>query len=221
MAKNIYIIDYGMGNIRSVFKAFEFVNREKGFNFNIKVAQNPKEIKDPTLLVIPGVGAFKDAVKNLKRKGLWEKIVKEKEKGHFIFGICLGFHLLFERSYEFGLEKGFGFIKGRIVKFKLPKAYKIPHMGWNQILKLDKNIKAQVFNIYKNIDSGEYVYFVHSYYPKNVEHKAILTLTDYYITFVSSVQKDNVFGTQFHPEKSQKVGLKILENVLRGILYVF
>ncbi|HID03916.1 MAG TPA: imidazole glycerol phosphate synthase subunit HisH, partial [Desulfobacterales bacterium] len=79
----------------------------------------------------------------------------------------MGFHLLFERSYEFGLEKGFGFIKGRIVKFKLPKAYKIPHMGWNQILKLDKNIKAQPFGIYKNIYSGEYVYVVHSYYPKN------------------------------------------------------
>ncbi len=218
---NIYILDYGMGNIRSVSKAFEYVNNQENLKFKILVVNSPKEIIKPSLIVIPGVGAFKDAVKNLKKLNLWEKIIEEKEKGTFIFGICLGYHLLFEKSYEFGQEKGFGFIKGKIVKFRLPKAYKVPHMGWNQIYKNEKNIEEKAINIYKDIPSGEYVYFVHSYYPKDVEENAILTLTDYHISFVSSVFKSNVFGTQFHPEKSQKVGLKILENILRGLLNVF
>ncbi len=199
----IAVIDYGMGNLRSVSKALEFVGAE------VVVTDSPKKLKEAAGLVLPGVGAFRDAVRNLKKKGLWEAIVEEVEKGKPFLGICLGLQLLFEKSYEFGETEGFGFIKGKVVRFELPKEFKIPHMGWNQV-----HVKKES-ELFKDIRDGEYFYFVHSYYVKPQEESVKLTETDYGICFTSAVEKDNIFATQFHPEKSQRAGLKLLENFCR------
>jgi len=199
----IAVVDYGMGNLRSVSKALEHVGAK------VKVSDRAQDLKEASGIVLPGVGAFKDAVRNLKGKGLWEAIVKEVERGKPLLGICLGLQLLFEKSYEFGKNEGFGFIKGEVVKFELPKEYKIPHMGWNQVYRRKES------SLLKGIKEGDFFYFVHSYYVKPEERETILTETDYGIYFTSSVEKDNVFGVQFHPEKSQRVGLKLLENFLR------
>ena len=196
----IAVVDYGMGNLRSVSKAIEHVGAV------VKVSDNPKDLEDASGIVLPGVGAFKDAVLNLKNKGLWEAILKEVEKGKPFLGICLGLQLLFERSYEFGETEGLGLIKGKVVKFKLPPEFKIPHMGWNQVWKRKESL------LLKGIESGSFFYFVHSYYVNCEEENAKLTETDYCIYFTSSVEKENIFATQLHPEKSQKLGLKLLEN---------
>lgn len=199
----IAVVDYGMGNLRSVSKALEHVGAK------VKVSDRAQDLKEASGIVLPGVGAFKDAVRNLKVKGLWEAIVKEVERGKPLLGICLGLQLLFEKSYEFGENEGFGFIKGEVVKFELPKEYKIPHMGWNQVYRRKES------SLLKGIKEGDFFYFVHSYYVKPKERETTLTETDYGIYFTSSVEKENVFGVQFHPEKSQRVGLKLLENFLR------
>ncbi|TCK05319.1 imidazole glycerol phosphate synthase subunit HisH [Phorcysia thermohydrogeniphila] len=196
----IVVIDYGMGNLRSVSKALEFVGAE------VVVTDDPKKLKRASGLVLPGVGAFRDAVRNLKERGLWEGIVEEVEKGKPLLGICLGLQLLFEKSYEFGETEGFGFIEGEVVRFELPKEFKIPHMGWNQVY-----VKKES-ELLKGIREGEFFYFVHSYYVKPRSESVKLTETDYGIYFTSAVEKDNIFATQFHPEKSQKAGLKLLKN---------
>ena len=196
----IAVVDYGMGNLRSVSKAIEHVGA------NVKVTRNPQDLKDAKGIVLPGVGAFKDAVRNLKEFGLWEAIIREVEKGKPFLGICLGLQLLFEKSYEFGETEGFGFIEGEVVRFELPKDFKIPHMGWNQVYKKKDS------ELLKNIKEGEFFYFVHSYYVKPKNKNVVLTETDYGIYFTSSIEKENIFATQFHPEKSQKAGQKLLKN---------
>ncbi|SNR79335.1 imidazole glycerol phosphate synthase subunit HisH [Desulfurobacterium atlanticum] len=198
----IAVIDYGMGNLRSVSKAIEHVGG------SVVVTDNLLKIKDAKGVVLPGVGAFKDAVRNLKDRGLWEVIIEEVKEGKPFLGICLGLHLLFEVGYEFGRTEGLGIVKGEVVRFELPSEYKIPHMGWNRI-KIQK--KSEFL---KDVRDGEFFYFVHSYYVKPKEKDVVLTLTDYGIDFVSSIEKDNIIATQFHPEKSQKAGLKLLKNFI-------
>jgi glutamine amidotransferase len=160
-------------------------------------------------VVLPGVGAFRDCITNLKKFNLIEPIKEFIKSGKYFLGICLGMHLLFEKSYEFGEYKGLGIIEGEVKKFENLPNLSIPHMGWN-IINIRK--KTPLLNRLKN---GDFFYFAHSFYviPKNLEN--IMTTTDYGIDFTSSINKDNVFGVQFHPEKSQKKGLIILENFLR------
>ena len=199
----IAVVDYGMGNLRSVSKAIEHVGAP------VKVTRNLQDLKDAKGIVLPGVGAFKDAVRNLKEFGLWEAIVREVEKGKPFLGICLGLQLLFEKSYEFGETEGFGFIEGEVVKFDLPADFKIPHMGWNQVYKKKES------ELLRGVKEGEFFYFVHSYYVKPKNESVVLTETDYGIYFTSAVEKENIFATQFHPEKSQRAGQKLLENFVK------
>ena len=201
----IAVVDYGMGNLRSVSKALEHVGAD------VIVTSEAEKLKDARAIVLPGVGAFKDAVRNLKRKGLWDVLVNEVKKGKPFLGICLGLQLIFEKSYEFGEEEGLGFIKGEVVRFELPQDYKIPHMGWNQISKKKKSA------LMDGIKEGEFFYFVHSYYVCPKEESVKLTETNYGITFTSAIEKENVFATQFHPEKSQRAGLKLLRNFLKFV----
>lgn len=201
----IAIVDYDMGNLRSVQKAFGKVGAEA------VVTRDPKVITDASHVVLPGVGAFKDCMKNLEDYGLVEPILKSIKSGKPFLGICLGLQLLFEESTEFGLHKGLGVIKGRVVRFAPGIAFgdeglKVPHMGWNGI-----NIRKGS-RLLKDTAEGTYFYFVHSYYAVPDDYDSVLTTTEYGVEFTSSIEKDNVMACQFHPEKSQKAGLRLLKN---------
>lgn len=199
----IAIIDYGMGNIRSVSKAFETTGAE------VAVIQNPDEIKKTKAIVLPGVGAFKDCMKNLSELGLINVIKEEILSGKPYFGICLGLQILFTESEEFGLCKGLNILKGKVVRFSLPENYKIPHMGWNNVKFKKKN------KVFEEIPDNSYFYFVHSYYVMPEVSEAIAGVTDYGIEFTSMIIHENIFATQFHPEKSQKIGLKLIKNFIQ------
>jgi glutamine amidotransferase len=201
----IAIIDYDMGNLRSVEKAFERVGAEA------IVTRSPEAIKAVSHVVLPGVGAFSECMKKLEGYGLVEPVIRSIESGKPFLGICLGLQLLFEESTEFGLHKGLGIIKGRSVRFPLPGAekgteLKVPHMGWNSV-KIEK--PSPLLN---DVPEGSFFYFVHSYYAVPEDPAVTLTTTNYGVDFVSSIAKDNIFGCQFHPEKSHKVGLRVLKN---------
>lgn len=205
----IAIVDYGMGNIRSVEKGFIKVGAD------VKITSDSKVIADADGIVLPGVGAFKDCMKNLERLNLIDLIVKEIQKGKPYLGICLGLQILFSESEEFGICKGMNIFSGKVLKFKFDKNQqsaissqqflKIPHMGWNTAKLLRKP------PIFDGISDNTYFYFVHSYYVVPDEEGIIASKTDYGTEFVSMVWKDNIFATQFHPEKSQESGLKILK----------
>lgn len=196
----IAIIDYGMGNLRSVQKGFERMGREA------VVTRDPRTILDASKVVLPGVGAFPDCMRNLDELGLIEPVKKSIASGKPFLGICLGLQLLFTESEEFGLSKGLDIIKGRVVRFRMQDAgYKIPHMGWNTV-----RIKRQPPAL-ADVPDNSHFYFVHSFYVVPEDTGVIATTTDYGIEFVSSVWKDNVFACQFHPEKSQALGLSILK----------
>ena len=205
MNSKIVIIDYGMGNLRNVQKGFEWIG------FETRVTRNKKEIERASAIVLPGVGAFKDCMENLEKFGLIEPLLRSIEKGKPYLGICLGLQILFSESEEFGFQKGLGLIRGKVVKFKPDQEHKVPHMGWNAI---EKKMEIPVL---QGIESGDFFYFVHSYYVIPEEPQWISTLTDYGIPFVSGIWKENLFATQFHPEKSQQKGLRILENFARSI----
>jgi glutamine amidotransferase len=194
----IAIIDYGMGNLRSVEKALEKVGAQ------VTVTRDADEITAADKLVLPGVGAFGDAMKNLQKRGLVDVIRREVDAGKPFLGICLGLDLVFEESDEHGLHAGFGFLPGRVEL--LPTKMKIPHIGWNQI-----NIRKES-KLLAGIPDGSYFYFVHSYAVVPREESDILCTTDYGCEFVSAVERDNITAVQFHPEKSSSLGLKILEN---------
>lgn len=196
----IAIIDYDMGNLRSVAKAFEKVGAEA------TPTRDASVIANATHVVLPGVGAFKDCMRNLEEYGLVEPIMKAVASGKPFLGICLGLQLLFDESEEFGPHRGLGVIKGRVVRFPNERELKVPHMGWNEAK------KKKTSRLLEGIGDGSYFYFVHSYYAVPDDPSVTLTSTDYGIEFTSSVEKDNVMACQFHPEKSQKTGLKVLKN---------
>lgn len=194
----IGIIDYGMGNLRSVEKALEVVG------YKAFISDKIEELKEAKALIIPGVGAFYDAMKNLKEKGLEDWLQKEIEKGKPILGICLGMQILFSYGHEVEKTRGLGIMEGDIVR--LPEGNKIPHMGWNQ-LKISGESE-----LLKGIEKDSYVYFVHSYYARTQEDWVVKATTDYGMDVPAVVEKGNIFGLQFHPEKSGEVGLQMLKN---------
>ncbi len=194
----IAIIDYGMGNLRSVEKGLEKVGVQ------VKVTSEPEIISKARGIVLPGVGAFAKCLNNLKKRGLISLLKNLIFSNKPFLGICLGFQLLFEESEENGLTKGLGIIKGKVVR--LPSFVKVPHMGWNQI-KVIKKIP-----IFTDIPNSSFFYFAHSYYGKTQSDKVVAAKTQYGIEFPSSVCQDNLIGVQFHPEKSSYFGLKLLEN---------
>jgi len=196
----IAIIDYDMGNVRSVSKAFERVGSQA------VVTRDAKAIAGASHIVLPGVGAFKDCMRNLEEYGLIGPIMKSIEGGKPFLGICLGLQLLFEESDEFGVHKGLGVIKGRVERFKDSPGLKVPHMGWNEVN------KAKESPLLEGIRDGEYFYFVHSYYAVPSDRSVDLTTTGYGTDFTSSIEAGNVMACQFHPEKSQKAGLRVLKN---------
>jgi len=205
MNPKIVIIDYGMGNLRNVQRGFERIGLEA------KLTRNKKEIQRASAIVLPGVGAFKDCMINLEKYGMVESLLRSIEKGKPYLGICLGLQILFSESEEFGSHKGLDLIKGRVVRFKPDPEHKVPHMGWNTV-----EIEREV-PMFQGIESGDFFYFVHSYYVISEEKQWISTFTTYGKRFVSSIWKENIFATQFHPEKSQHKGLKILENFVKSI----
>lgn len=200
----IAIVDYGMGNLRSVEKGFARVGAEA------IVTSDEKDIEKARAIVLPGVGAFRDCMANLKNLKLLDPILKAIEQGKPYLGICLGLQILFSESEEFGHSEGLGIVKGVVKRFP-PSDLKIPHMGWNTIRYVRRP------PIMASIEDGSFFYFVHSYYVSPDDSTVIATTTDYGITFTSMIWKDNIFATQFHPEKSQRLGLKILENFTRFV----
>jgi glutamine amidotransferase len=201
----IAVIDYGMGNLRSVEKALEVAGGK------IRVVSDRKGIEGCDKLVFPGVGSFGDAMKELKARRLIDPIKDAIKSGKPFLGLCLGLQLLFKKSEEAPGVRGLGILEGEVKRFR-PGALKVPHMGWNNI-----EIRGQMpeNRILDKISNNSYMYFVHSYYVKPEDKGVVLTTTDYGIKFVSAVARNNIYGLQFHPEKSQVVGLKILKNFVR------
>jgi len=204
MGKFVAIIDYGLGNLRSVDKAIEAVGARP------RVTSEPEDIAEASAIVLPGVGAFKRAMDNLARLKVIPAILNAIKEGKPFMGICLGLQILFTESEEHGVHKGLDVIKGRVKKFSA--SVKIPHMGWNQIKMQNRKLK-----IFTGIPEGSYFYFVHSYYVEPEDRKTVVTTTEYGGEFVSTVNKNNVWGVQFHPEKSERLGLQVLENFLHDV----
>lgn len=193
----VTIIDYGMANLASVKKAFE------SFGAEARVSSDPKEMRDTAHLVLPGVGAFGDAIKNIRERGFDDAIYNAIEKGIPFLGICLGLQVMFTEGEENGGHKGMDIFKGTVRRFTEGL---VPQIGWNQahIVRNDP--------LMKDIPDDSYFYFVHSYYVDPIDRETVITETDYHINYASIAGKDGVWGIQFHPEKSQQKGLKILQN---------
>jgi len=198
----IAIIDYGLGNLRSVEKAFELYTND------VKVVRHPDEAKGASCLVVPGDGAFATAMKNLESGGWRELILRHIEKGDLLVGICVGYQLLFEQSEEFGECRGLGILKGSVKRFSTP-GLKVPHMGWNNVRFTHRS------PFIEGIEDNAWFYFIHTFYPQGVDTQWVLGDVDYGGRFPCIIEKDNVFGTQFHPEKSHNAGLKIVKNIVR------
>ncbi|MGE5233610.1 MAG: imidazole glycerol phosphate synthase subunit HisH [Acidobacteriota bacterium] len=201
--QEIAIIDYGMGNLRSVQKALERVGARA------VITRDRGRIEAAAGVVLPGVGAFGACMDNLRAYGLEEPIRRVVAAGTPFLGICLGLQLLFEESEEFGPVRGLGILPGRVVRFQSDANLKIPHMGWNQIR------KTRDVPHLAGIDDGVFVYFVHSYYVAPADPGLTATTTEYGVPFTSAIARDNVFACQYHPEKSQAVGLTLLRNFTR------
>lgn len=197
----ITVVDYKLNNLRSIENTLRRLGHE------VQVTSDPKVVRDAEKLILPGVGAFRDAMKNLTDLGLIEPFVGRVRAGVPTLGICLGMHLVFSESEEFGLHRGLDLLPGRVRK--IPEGVIVPHMGWNQ-LHLQKPDR-----LLAGIEPGSFVYFVHSYYVDPAAAGITLASTDHGIEFAAIVHKDNIWATQFHPEKSQKVGERLLDNFAR------
>ena len=202
----VIVVDYGMGNLRSVQKALERVGLEA------RVSADPEMVRRADRLVLPGVGAFHDCLRNLEAGGFVEPVLEHIRAGRPFLGICLGMQLLFEESEEFGRWPGLGVLRGRVIRFphdareRDGRPVKVPHMGWNR---LHLHGASPLF---EGVDEGAFVYFDHSYYVVPGDERVTAATTEHGLVFCSSVCSGNVVACQFHPEKSQRVGLKILEN---------
>jgi imidazole glycerol-phosphate synthase subunit HisH len=198
----IALLDYGSGNLRSVHKALLKVGAD------VRIARSPEEVKGASAVVLPGVGAFDDCINAMRKQELLEASREFIKSGKPFLGICVGFQALFERSEEFNsCAAGLGIFQGSVVRFSDRNGLKIPQIGWNQL-----EVVKPDCPLFRGVQSGSYVYFVHSFFPKPTDDSIVATRTDYGETFASSVWRDNVFATQFHPEKSQTVGLQLLKN---------
>ena len=195
----IALIDYGAGNVRSVAKALRTVGGD------VMLTKEPTLVLAADKVVLPGVGAFSDCMRSLAELRLIDPIRRVAARGTPFLGICVGMQVLFEEGTEMGLHAGLGLLPGRVVRFELPAEFKVPHTGWNQIQPVRKSA------LFHALPAGAWVYFNHGYYcPRSEAHT--IAVTDYNQTFAAAVQRDNIFGIQFHPEKSQDVGLHILRN---------
>lgn len=196
----IAIIDYGCGNLFSISSSV------KALGLDVTVTGDADEIRSADRIILPGVGAFEDAINKLKSSGLADVIIEEANKGKPILGICLGMQLLFDKSYEYGEFDGLGLISGEICPFEgdIDESLKIPHMGWNKLIFKADN------PIFKYISDGDYMYFVHSYYGKNCD-ESLLAVSEYDVPVPAVVNNKNVYGMQFHPEKSGEKGLLLLK----------
>ena len=196
----IAIVDYGVGNLFSLSSSFAAIGAD------VVVSGDADVIRSAEKIILPGVGAFEDAAKKLFDSGLGEIVIEEARAGKPILGICLGMQLLFDRSFEYGEHKGLGLIKGDIrpITDVIDKNLKVPHIGWNAL-----KLSSPRSPIFKYLKDGDYVYFVHSFYGANCDESVIAT-TEYSATLTAAVARDNIFGCQFHPEKSGEVGLSIL-----------
>ncbi|MFA5272367.1 MAG: imidazole glycerol phosphate synthase subunit HisH [Candidatus Omnitrophota bacterium] len=202
----IVIIDYGMGNLRSVEKACEFLGKKAKVSDSVSIIKRAKKI------IFPGVGNFGEAVKELRKRKIFNTLIQTAKSGVPFFGICVGMQLLLEESEESPGVKGLGLLKGKVKKFNA-KNMIVPHMGWNQVVVHGSGNRAQG-GLFKGIKAESYFYFAHSYYCDIKERKNVLATTKYGAQFASACNKQNVWGVQFHPEKSQKLGLKLFSNFL-------
>ena len=202
----IAVIDYGVGNLFSLLSSLNYVG------LHTKLTNDIEEIKNANGIILPGGGAFRDAIGNLEKYGLKETLISEAKKGKPFLGICLGMQMLFEKSYEYGEYEGLGLINGTVEEIKkyIPENsdLKIPHMGWNSLI-INERFKDD--KILKDIDNNEYVYYVHSYFAKT-DMKNIVAYSEYGTKISGIVKNENVYGMQFHPEKSGDTGLKLLKN---------
>lgn len=196
----IAIIDYGVGNLFSLTSSFKAIGE------NAVATSDEAKIRSADKIILPGVGAFGDAAEKLFRSSLDKLIINEVKKGKPLLGICLGMQLLFEKSYEYGEHRGLSLIKGEVrpISEVIPTEYKIPHIGWNSI-----SLLREQNGLFRYIKDGDYVYFVHSFY--GADSPDVIAITDYGAPLTAAVAKDNVYGCQFHPEKSGEVGLSILK----------
>ena len=202
----IAVIDYGVGNLFSLLSSLNYVG------LDTKLTNSIEEIKNAKGIILPGVGAFRDAIGNLEKYGLKETLINEAKNGKPFLGICLGMQMLFEKSYEYGEYEGLGLINGTVEEIKkyIPENsdLKIPHMGWNSLM-INNRFKND--KILKDVNNNEYVYYVHSYFAKT-DMKNIIAYSEYVTKIPGIVKNENVYGMQFHPEKSGDTGLKLLKN---------
>ncbi|HID23879.1 MAG TPA: imidazole glycerol phosphate synthase subunit HisH [Planctomycetaceae bacterium] len=196
----ITVVDYGMGNLRSVQKAFEKLG------VRAEISSDPDRVARAGMLVLPGVGAFCDAMEELRRRDLIAPIRDHIQADRPFLGICLGLQLLFDVSFEAGQWEGLGIIPGQVVRFQDAPGLKVPHMGWNRVRFVGES------PLRDGIPDGSYFYFVHSYYVVPQDPTVVTAQTDYGVWFTSMIRRGNLFATQFHPEKSQRLGLRMLEN---------